>query len=695
MSHDQQTYQRAVSAALLGAGVQLVIALVLLLLARWLDAAALNAAVWHAFGGLGIWIILAVVYQQHRLERIEALETEQLQQRHGADSSIFQTSAEDLSVARRRLERLVKWALPAVSLATAAYLVGIGAWLIAKNADLLATRGLSGETLDVDPLVVRIIGERGLDEPWLALAFAVGAALVGFLVSRYIAGMTRVSEWALLRGGAGYLMGTSLVAALLAAGYGLVDAHLAIILKWLVVVIPGFMILVGVEMLLSQLLSIYRPRKVGEIPRPAFDSRLLGFLTSPESIARSINDAINYQFGFEITRSWFWQLLGRSIGWLVLLGLFVMVALSTFVVVEPHEQALVTRFGELRGRPLNPGLHFKLPYPIDAVRRYDVTTIRQFNTGSDVELKADMPILWTNEHYQTEPVYLIVAPPSDLIDRVTQGEGAAALTQGRAPSVSLVNAEVMVQYRIKDVMAYATASAEPNQRLRDLSDMVVGRYLLRRDIDEWIGPARRRASDDLRRLLQAEADQANLGLEIVATPVASIHPPQPVADAFHETVMAQQERQIEIETARKDAIQQLAEVAGTTEQAREIVDEIQKLEQMHNRQASAGQIARQRLHIESLLRESGGTAGEQIALARADRWTVENAERGQATLFEQDLLAYNAAPSFYKVRHYLQALQAGFEPARKYLLLADRDKLTIRTNLQEFESGFGQIDLTE
>ncbi len=704
MSHDQQAYQRGVSASLLGGAVQLVVAAVLLLLTWWLDSAVLRAAVWHAFGGVGVWVVLAIVYQQHKLERIEALETEQLQQRHGADSSIFQTSADDLSVARRRLERMVRWALPAFSLATAGYLVGVGAWLISRNVGLLAAKPLASDVVDVDPLQLQIVGEQGLAEPGFVLAFLVGIAFLSFLVSRYIAGMARMAAWSLLRGGAGYLMGASLVAALVATGYGLLYAEVGGLLKYLTIVVPGFMIVVGSEMVLNQLLSLYRPRKAGEMPRPAFDSRLLSFLTSPESIARSINEAINYQFGFEITQSWFWQLFSRSLGWLVLLGLAALVGLSSFVVVESHERALVARFGRLVGEPIGPGLHFKLPWPVDSVHRYDVTVVRQFNAGSGVDLTEDVPILWTNEHYATEPLHLIVAPPVDPpaerergpVEPALQGAApdAPPASAGRAPSVSLVNAEVMVQWRVSDVLAYATSSADPDQRLRDIADLVVGRYLLRRDIDAWIGPARRQASADLRRRLQAEVDRAGLGVQIVATPVASIHPPQPVAEAFHATVIAAQQRQVLIEQARRDAIQQLVEVAGSVEQARQIVDEIEQRNRLKQAGADPARIDEQGLHIERLVRDAGGIASERIAAARAQRWSIENAERGQAILFEQDRLAYQAAPSYYKVRHYLEALAEGFRDSRKYLILADTDDLTVRTDLKEFESGFGQIDLS-
>ena len=50
---------------------------------------------------------------------------------------------------------------------------------------------------------------------------------------------------------------------------------------------------------------------------------------------------------------------------LAILGGLVLAALSTLVIVGPDEQGVVTRFGAIRGTALEPGLHLKLPWPIE------------------------------------------------------------------------------------------------------------------------------------------------------------------------------------------------------------------------------------------------------------------------------------------------------------------------------------------
>ena len=116
--------------------------------------------------------------------------------------------------------------------------------------------------------------------------------------------------------------------------------------------IPLFMLAVSAEIVINFVLNLYRPRMHGESPRPAFDSKTLSLFASPDSLVRSINEAINYQFGFDITSSWGYQLLLRSVAWLIGLAVLVLLCMSAMVVVEPTQQAIRIRQGEIVGQEI-------------------------------------------------------------------------------------------------------------------------------------------------------------------------------------------------------------------------------------------------------------------------------------------------------------------------------------------------------
>ena len=56
------------------------------------------------------------------------------------------------------------------------------------------------------------------------------------------------------------------------------------------------------------------PRISGDQSRAAYDSRGLSLLATPDNFVRSINDAVNYQFGFDITSPRGYQLLRSGAG---------------------------------------------------------------------------------------------------------------------------------------------------------------------------------------------------------------------------------------------------------------------------------------------------------------------------------------------------------------------------------------------
>lgn len=601
MSEDQQTYQRAVSVALIGLAVQFVFILTALALAIWIGTPGMSSLMFHAIGGLLIWLSLAIVYDQHRRERIEALESEEIASRSGRDNSIFENALDDLSVARRRLDRMYRWLLPIISGLTSLLLIGIGLWRL-SNWTSLHTEITNYSSLDDQ--VASPLQQITPDQHTAMVVLFLSLLLIfaGFIFSRYVAGMSKVKAWTLLRGGAGYLMGCLLM--LLLLGIGLVGVWMEkpYLLLYVGAVIPVISIVIGIEVALNLLLDFYRPRRAGEIPRPAFDSRLLSLLTSPESIASTINEAINYQFGFEITHSWFWQLLSRAFTGLIVFAVLVLIGISSIVIVEPHEQVVITRAGDIKGEPLGPGLHFKLPWPISSAHRYDVQRLRTISVGSHIaeNLSEDEPILWTNWHAGQTEQYLLLAPPKDAALRTGErssdqpestsamnDEGDTSLLAGLeetdappVPSRQLAGIEVFASYYISDLLAYLKNYDQPEQVFRKTIEEVTTEYFLRYDIDELVGASRETAAKELTALMQSAINDKALGMTITWVGVAGVHPAQSVAPDFEALIASRHEREERVEQGLREAIMILSQAAGSRTYARRIIREMNALDAM-------------------------------------------------------------------------------------------------------------------
>jgi len=724
--HDHQTYQRAAQAALLGLITQLAIAIGMALLGLYAEVSAMYAATWHLFAGAAIWLILWLTYKQHQLERLEALEAEQLAQSDEEAARLFDEAGQQLALARKRLENFYKYGLTVISVIVAAYLLAVGGGLAWSNYE-------AAPLADDAPVLA-----EGADALIVALLSAL-IAFVAFIVGRYVSGMTREPAWRLLRGGAGFMMGSALIGVLITAAAVGAFFDQPVGFTLLAVVIPAFMAVLGLEMVLALLLSVYRPRKTGEPVRPAFDSRILGWLSSPESIGRIISETLNYQFGFEISRSWFYRLLARAITPLMLIAALVLILLSSIVIVAPQQQAVITRFGAVVGEPVGPGLHLKLPWPVGGAEKYDTQRVRTIAVGSTDHVAEEQVVeqrghdhghehnqtgerglpdhlLWSDEDGHQGGDFLLTAPPRlDVAGEVPAGFG------------ELVGARMRVQYRIADVKQYATSVTSPQTLLADLADREMNAYFATRSIETVLSGGRLEASDEIQQRLQAAVDRSGLGFRIMGVALVHVHPPQGrnVVSAFHAKVAASEDRQRLIAEARQEAVRRLASVAGSREQAMAIAEAKTTLDQLQTRartlerqldaQTDGGaavgpdaptaatqpaeelaslrdEIEAQRRRIESLIQDAGGEAASILAEAGADRWSQPLEAQGKAERFSAQLKAFHEAPRYYRTRQYLDVLSSTLKAPRKYIMTAEtKGTPTIRLNLESAGSAIEQL----
>ncbi len=701
---DYLTYRKASSISAIGLVFQLALTLIVFFYSRVSgDYAAGGASIFLATG-LIAWGLLLLVFDQHRRERMEAMEAEQLAVSGAMAASAFDTTGDELRLAARRLAFIYKWIVPAGSI-----LIGvINIWV-----------GLS-----------RFKVWNGFDssnyEPsnvGFALAIGLSLAVVGFVFARFVSGMGKVSAWSNLRAGSAISVAAALVGVLMAVAAFLdLAVGIHIVIEYSPIIISIGMIVFGIEIGLNLLLDVYRPRKPGELPRPAFDSRLLGLLAAPDRIAENVGEAVNYQFGIDVTSSWFYQLLARKIAFLAVMGVFIGWLMSSLVVVEPHERGLILTNGVI-SKPLfslggdvgegdiGPGLHVKLPWPIS---RYETpvvvsrggqselrttTGIRILHLASNPPSPGTKPILWTEKHTGAE-LLNIVQP--EHVEANAHGERADLLVDVDSSSVaelSLLAVEVPVHYVIRNVKLFDQFAA-PGQReslLRQIGQRIVTQYLGELSITDILSTHRARMPVELKSRLESAYSQLNngegTGIEILFVGINGVHPPTKVAPSFERVVTAQQNRESLIEDARKYQISTLTEIAGTVELAEQINEQLLALEETRRSLGSESQecIAAE-FEVQKLIERAGGEAGELILAAGASRWIRHMSERGRASLLQGQQEAYLAAPELYRSDLYFSALLDAMKASRVYLTPADLESLSIRFELQDKQVGTDVFD---
>jgi regulator of protease activity HflC (stomatin/prohibitin superfamily) len=569
------------------------------------------------FLGLGI-LVAAVSWFQTRLEeseRLEKLELEELARSHG-ESALFEGKDTDVFPAQRSREQFERFVVPVFTVLLCLAQAGSAYFLW----HWLSRPGTAG------PIKQPV--------PGMFLFFL--CALVLFLVGRFSATFARLQNQRLLRPSASYLLLNAVLCAAVGGGIVGVQAGFPNADFYLAHVFCGLLALVAVETLVALVLEMYRPRVKGKVGRPLYDSRLVGLLGQPEGLITTAAQAIDYQFGFKVSETWFYRFFERAILWLLPLQLLLLFLSTGLVIVEPGEQALLETFGKpAKGREvLGPGAHLTWPWPIDKIYRYRTERIQSFNVGfTEGETPENEPaVLWSVAHTKEENFLVANREPSSLQE--TNATGGK-----RTPPVSLLTVSIPVSYQITNVADWAYNNEDAPSLLQDLGTRAVVRYLAGADLTELMSRGRWEAGQQLVSQIQAAANHHQLGARIISVGLQDLHPPVKVAQDYEKVVGAQQMRLAKILEARADAI-----------------------------------------------RTNGVAQGQAVTIlnnAHADQVAREVGAVAEAGLFTNQVPAFRAAPSVYVQRAYLQTFARATANARKYILLTTNTHDVLTFDLTE------------
>jgi membrane protease subunit HflK len=569
---------------------------------------------------MGLALLVAVVsWFQMRLEdneRLEKLEFDELAKTHGG-SALFEARDAEVFPAQRSREQFDRFFVPIFTVVLCLLQAG-GAWFlwtwVARNAPAFE-----------------------LKKPTVALALFALFALVLFLLGKFSATVARIENHRLLRPGSSYLLLSAYISFAVTLGIVGVQAGFAKADIYVAYGLCGLLALVAAESLINLVLEVYRPRVKGKIERPLYESRLVGLLGQPEGLVTTAAQALDYQFGFKVSETWFYRFFEKALGWLLLLQVGALVLSTCLVFIEAGENGLLEHFGKQRGI-LEPGAHLKWPWPIDRVYRFRTDQIQSFQIGSMPLETAEKErvVVWTVAHTKEENFLVANRHPSS-IDATNDATGK------RTPPVSFVTGSIPVQFQITNLVDWAYKHDDSESLLKNLASREVVRFLVGADMNEIMSSGRFETSQALQQRIQAAADRHGLGARIVSVGLQDIHPPVKVAEDYEKVIGAMHKKEARILAARAEAVKtnalSIAQAAGI------------------------------------------------LNHAEADRVTRTISAMADAALFTNQIPAFAAAPSVYAQRAYLDAFAQATAKARKYIVLTTNtyDVLTfdLQTKIRE------------
>ena len=194
------------------------------------------------------------------------------------------------------------------------------------------------------------------------------------------------------------------------------------------------------------------------------------------------------------------------------LGLVILLA-TCFYKVDPQQQAVVYRFGQItENSPVDSGLHVKLPWPVDKAVIYDTRRVKELLVGYEKQQSVDN--LWTQAHGGEEYKLLL-------------GNGN-----------ELVSVNIKIACVIDDLRSYVTAFSSPEDILTAKAYEIVLNKTVSTDLDTFLSVDRSGLSEEITNDLNEFCEASGIGLHVNGVTLESIHPPIDIADVYQGVVSA-------------------------------------------------------------------------------------------------------------------------------------------------------------
>ncbi|MGL4981290.1 MAG: FtsH protease activity modulator HflK [Treponemataceae bacterium] len=269
----------------------------------------------------------------------------------------------------------------------------------------------------------------------------------------------------------------------------------------------------------------------------------------------------------------------------ILVAVFVLLIASTsFFIVDETEQSVITRFGRYY-TTVGAGLQFKLPFGID--KNYNVPVrVEQTQQFGFKTIKS--------------------AGSNQYKNNVTR---ESTMLTG---DLNIVDVEWVIQYRIVDPRAWLFSVQERVQTIRDISQSVVNMLVGDRAILEVMGNERIFIEAAAAELMNENFRQLNLGITVNTVKLQNIVPPAGVKDAFEDVNKAIQDMNrfinegkeaynAEIPRAQGEAEQQIQIALGyATERVNQAEGDVARFNSVYEEYRKSPQVTRDRLYLETI-----------------------------------------------------------------------------------------------
>ena len=272
---------------------------------------------------------------------------------------------------------------------------------------------------------------------------------------------------------------------------------------------------------------------------------------------------------------------------LLTLGIFPIVGIALIFwlftgvyTVGPDEVGVVQRFGKYT-RVVQSGLNYHMPFPIETVKTPKVTEVKRIEIG--------FRTIGKNQYRTVERESLMLTGDENIVD-----------------------AELIVQYKIKEPINYLFNFVGPELTMREASEASLRTVIGRHNIDEALTSGKLMIQEETKELLQSILDKYETGIQVVAVQLQDVSPPKQVIDSFKDVASAKEDknrmineaegyRNNVIPKARGEAQSMILEAEGFRESRISRAEgDVAKFKAILKEYSKAKDVTRKRLYLEAM-----------------------------------------------------------------------------------------------
>ena len=327
----------------------------------------------------------------------------------------------------------------------------------------------------------------------------------------------------------------------------------------------------------------------------------------------------------------------KGLGYLLVVFILTIYLLSGVYTVKPGEEAVARIFGKETRHAITEGLHYRLPWPFEAIEKVNVMEIRRADVGVPFSKQS---LLFPRKSASSSYSSAGGRGGHEGHGAPSKGSGnprpnpIVAKNQFLTGDENILEIRMNIQYRIKDASDYLFNMNSPDSLVPYSARAAITELFGGMLVDNLLTTAKAQIQKRIALKVQGMLDQYGTGLYIVSVNLQEVNPPKEVAQAFRDVSSAKEEREEKINKAQG--------------------------------------------YWNAVIPEARGKAHKMISNAEGYKEEVINRASGDADKFSAMLREYRRAKHVTEYRLYLETMEKILAKAKKFVVNSKKQRVNIK-----------------